>query len=192
MTNEISNPQKYDLLIQSEFFNKLLIDENGASLIDEFEVWLLTSKIKTIRVTKGKTIFHQGEPGESAYIVVTGNVNGRVEYQEVKEAKEFEMGVGTLFGEISLMTGLPRTATIYTEQDVELLELSQDTFVNLLSLRSQIPEMLSDLVVERQKSDAEVLNRLQALSKTEIAATQKRENVLRRFSSILAEHTASD
>ncbi|MEO0988409.1 MAG: carotenoid oxygenase family protein [Cyanobacteria bacterium J06639_14] len=188
MTHEISDPQKYDLLLKSEFFSKLLVNQDGTSLIDEFEVWLLTSKIKTIRVAKGKTIFHQGESGESAYIVVTGNVNGSVEYQEVEETKGFRMGVGTLFGEISLMTGLPRTATIYTEQDVELLELSRETFANLLSLRSQIPEMLSDLVIERQKSDAEALSRLKAINQTEISHTQKRENILDRFLKILIEN----
>lgn len=188
MQSGISNPQKYDLLLKSEFFKKLLVDENGSSLINEFEVWLLSSKLKTIQIAEGQTIFRQGDPGESAYIVVTGKVTGRVEYQEVEQAKEFEMGAGTFFGEISLMTGLPRTATIHTKQTVELLEISRQTFANLLSLRSQIPEMLSDLVVERQKSDAEALSRLKALNDTEISHTQKRENILDRFLKILIEN----
>ena len=102
------------------------------------------ASIRRIRFTQGETIFRQGEPGETCYVVVRGKARGRVEYKDVSQANEFDLGPGSLFGEMSLVTGLPRTATVLANEEVELLEISKDTFTVLLGMREDIPQVLGE------------------------------------------------
>jgi len=170
-----------DQLQESEFCTKLLVDEEGHPLLTVEELSTLTSRVKPVHFHKGETIFHQGEAGQTAYIILSGKVKGRVEYKETSQGKEFEMGRGTLFGEISLITGLSRTATTYTEQHVELLELSRQTFAHLLALRPEIPEVLADLVVQRQEGDEAMLHRLKHFADRDVGKTLDRDNIMARF-----------
>ena len=170
-----------DQLRESDFCSKLLVDSEGHPLLTVEELSTLTSRVKPVHFYKGETIVHQGEPGETAYMILRGKVKGRVEYEETSQRKEFEMGPGALFGEISLITGLSRTATTYTEQHVELLELSRQTFAHLLALRPEIPEVLADLVVQRQEGDEATLHRLKHFADSDVGETLDRDNILARF-----------
>ena len=185
---KVLSPKTYELLKQSDFYRKLLVDEGDRPLLTEEELSDLASKMKLLHFDKGQIVFHQGDPAETAYIIIAGTVKGRVDYADISQGKNFEMAPGALFGEISLLTGLPRTATTYTEQAVELLELSQSTFARLLALRSSIPEILANLVAKRQQDDAETLEKLKTFQGLDVAQTLNRHNILKRFLGILLEH----
>jgi len=75
---------------------------------------------------------------------------------------EFELQPGKLFGEMSLLTGLPRSATITAITDCELLEFDRGAFTSLLSVREEIPKVLSDLAAARAVENAAAFEKLRA------------------------------
>ena len=103
----------------------------------------------------------QHEAGDSFYVLVQGKVHGRIANSDAARDVEFDLQPGTLFGEMSLLTGLPRNATMTAATDCELLEFDRDAFTRLLSLRERIPQVLSDLAAARAEN-AESLEKLRA------------------------------
>jgi small-conductance mechanosensitive channel/CRP-like cAMP-binding protein len=168
-------------LRRSDFVSRLLVDETGASLLKESDLSGLASSIRRIRFTKGETIFGQGEPGETCYVVVRGKARGRVEYKDVSQTNEFDLGPGSLFGEMSIVTGLPRTATVLAHEEVELLEISKDTFAMLLGFREDIPQVLAKLVAERAEHNKATLDKLKSLEASSINESIKSASILKRF-----------
>ena len=172
-------------LMRSDFAAKLLVDEKGTALVTEEDLRGLASSIRRMRFTDGEAIFRQGDAGSSCYVLVRGVVKGRVEYDDARKAHEFDLAPGALFGEMSLVTGLPRTASLQALGEVEVLEISKDSFTRLLSLRKEIPEILSRLVAQRSADNVEALKRLKNLASVNVADSLKRENILSRFLRLL-------
>ncbi len=181
--DEIS--RRVDQLRGSEFCTRILLDAKGDSLLRDGDLRQVAEKMRRVRYTHGETLFAQGDPGDTCYIVVNGNLHGRVEYEDATQSIEFDVGPGTLLGEMSLMTGLPRTATVDVKEEVELLEIPQNAFACLLGLHPEIPTVLSELVAARAAQNAAALEHLKSITTEDVAQTLKQENILRRFLRII-------
>jgi small-conductance mechanosensitive channel/CRP-like cAMP-binding protein len=89
----------------------------------------------------GETIVRQGEPGESMYVVMSGRVAVLLE-PDCREVATIDRG--GYFGEMSLLTGDPRTATIVTRGDTVVLEVCADLFRRL---GAECPEAVEQVAV---------------------------------------------
>jgi CRP-like cAMP-binding protein len=88
----------------------------------------LADKMDEQRFMEGATIVRQGEPGDIFYVLVEGEA-------KVKDANGRTLSrliPGDFFGEISLMDGGPRTATVVAETNLTTLALSRKDFSALL------------------------------------------------------------
>ena len=88
----------------------------------------LADKMDEQRFMEGATIVRQGEPGDIFYVLVEGEA-------KVKDANGRTLSrliPGDFFGEISLMDGGPRTATVVAESNMTVLALSRKDFSALL------------------------------------------------------------
>ncbi len=153
----------------SDFCTEVLVDAQGAPLLQDEDLRQVAEKMSRHRYTSGETLFSQGDPGNTCYVVVTGRLHGRMEYEDAAQAVEFDVGPGALLGEMSLMTGLPRTATVFVREEVELLEIPQDAFACLLGLHPEIPAVLSQLVADRAARNAAALERLKSISREDLS-----------------------
>jgi small-conductance mechanosensitive channel/CRP-like cAMP-binding protein len=169
----------------SDFCTRILVDADGNPLLQDEDLRQVAGKIRRIRYTAGETLFAQGDPGDTCQVVVSGHLQGRVEYEDATQAVEFRLGPGALLGEMSLMTGLPRTATVYAREEVELLEIPQDAFACLLALHPEIPAVLSQLVADRAAKNAAALEHLKSISSEDVAQTLRQDNILKRFLRII-------
>ena len=108
-------------------------------------------KMSARRFPAGAVVVKEGEPGDSLYLIT----EGRVEVETRDEAGERvplgTLGPGDFFGEVSLLTARPRTATVTAVGDLETLELHRD---ELVSLRAAYPE-LERALAESQRTRAE-------------------------------------
>ena len=88
-------------------------------------------KLTRKSLAKGDMLFKQGDPGDALYIVDTGAL--RVNVQTTAETGTFinDFKEGDCVGEMSLLTGQPRTATITALEDSELLRLTKSDFDDL-------------------------------------------------------------
>jgi small-conductance mechanosensitive channel len=87
----------------------------------------------------GETIVRQGEPGQSMYIVVSGSVSVVLEPSRDEVAR---IEAGGYFGEMSLLTGEPRSATVLAIDDVTVVEISADLFRRIAAVHPEAIEKI--------------------------------------------------
>jgi small-conductance mechanosensitive channel/CRP-like cAMP-binding protein len=174
-----------DDLIRSDFGRKLMAGPDGVCMLSRDELKTLARDVKRTRFTHGEVLMRQGDEGESFYVLVQGKVQGSITSSDTARPIEFELKPGALFGEMSLLTGLPRSATMTAVTNCELLEFDQGAFAHLLSLREEIPRVLSDLAAARAKENAASLEKLRALATAPVELA--RDGILGRLKRILGE-----
>jgi CRP-like cAMP-binding protein len=173
-------------LRKSDFCRKLLLDEQGRPLVDDASLRPVAQMMKRVFYTQGETLFRQGEVGESAYVLVRGTIDGRVEYDADVQPHVFVVRTGALLGEMSLVSGLPRTATLRAADEVEVLEIPNAAFVQLLGIRPDIPAKLAELVAQRAAQNAAMFEQLKAVPKACLHDSLQRDSILRRFMRMLS------
>jgi putative ABC transport system ATP-binding protein len=97
----------------------------------------------------GSVIVRQGDPGDKFYVIKSGSLEVRIEDKgDVRPIKT--LGSGEFFGEIALMTGEARTATVVALNDAELLSLGKEDFQRVLETSDSFEAELRKVVFERQ------------------------------------------
>jgi predicted acylesterase/phospholipase RssA/CRP-like cAMP-binding protein len=107
----------------------------------------------------GEVLFRQGDRGDSLYVVVTGRVRMLVGGPGHERALR-ELGPGELLGEMALLTGEPRAATIVAVRDSELYRLGSDSverhlFTEVAVMRQMMTTMARRLAGTLSASSAE-------------------------------------
>ena len=177
-----------DDLLRSDFGRKLMAGPEGVCMLSRDELKTLARNVKRTRFTHGEALMRQGDDGESFYVLVQGKVQGSIASSDAARPIEFELQPGALFGEMSLLTGLPRSATMTAVTNCELLEFDRDAFAHLLSLREEIPRVLSDLAAARAKENAASLEKLRASAV--VPPELARDGILYRLKRMLGEWRA--
>ncbi len=92
----------------------------------------LAGKLEPVRVPGGQALFHAGATADCMYIVASGRLRATVEVEDGAPRSIGELGRGDILGEMALITGGHRSATVRAVRDTELLRLSQTTFEGLV------------------------------------------------------------
>jgi CRP-like cAMP-binding protein len=91
----------------------------------------------------------QGDPGDSLYVVRGGKV--AVQVGVLGASKEIAtLGDGQFFGEMSLMTGESRAATVVAKTDVECYIVDKEAFQEILEEKPELAGTISDILSRRQ------------------------------------------
>lgn len=105
------------------------------ALLDETERALLAERVEQVSFPAGTVIFNVGDPGDSMYIVTSGEVQLSVKTKTGEEMFLEAPGPGDFFGEISLLDVGPRTATARTKTAVTAIEVDQGDLDELFRLK---------------------------------------------------------
>ena len=97
----------------------------------------------------GDIIVGDGEPGDSLFVISSGRAKAFVKGAEGRYRETREMGEGDFFGEIALLYGRPRTATVTAAESCELLELERATVESLAVTRPRVREILESFCTAR-------------------------------------------
>ena len=127
------------LLAQSQLFGDLLPEDRKRI------VQLCTRK----RFAAKQVVFHQGEPGREMYVVVTGRLKVSVTSEDGKELSFFIFHESDFFGELALLDGERRSATVTAIGPCELLVLHHSDFQELLKQHQLIGLKLLSLLAGR-------------------------------------------
>jgi len=107
---------------------------------------------------EGSVIISEGEAGTAMYVIVSGEVKvytrGTGNTGSVYLAK---LGEGDFFGEVSVLTGKPRTATITASRPTELLRLDKTKLDGALANHPGIRRVLDDFYKKRAKHTVEAM-----------------------------------
>jgi CRP-like cAMP-binding protein len=115
--------------------------------VDDVEA--LGSQFEIFEASRGTTLFHEGEPGDSLYIVLAGKVKLGRRSSDGRENLVAIMGPADQFGELSLFDPGPRTATAVVVTDARLARLPKDALHKWAQDRPQIAMQLLRVVARR-------------------------------------------
>lgn len=99
----------------------------------EFEtedIDILSNICEEVKIKKGEIIFKEGSPGDALFIIKKGVVKV---FKETRTRKKLItiLSEGEFFGEMALIDGSPRSATIVADEDSEFIKLSLENFNKL-------------------------------------------------------------
>ncbi|MGZ8709712.1 MAG: cyclic nucleotide-binding domain-containing protein [Thermoanaerobaculia bacterium] len=105
---------------------------------------------------EGSVIITEGDPGTSMYLIASGDVKV---YTRGKAGTVYlaRLGEGDFFGEVSVLTGKPRTATITASQRTELLRLDKEKLDGVLSKYPGIRKVLDAFYKKRANHTVEAM-----------------------------------
>lgn len=112
--------------------------------IDSAKLKLLAFTSERLVFAPGDALFHQGDMGDAAYIIVDGEAEVTI------ESSAGPLAVATVkrndfIGEISILCDVPRTATITATEELVTLRIAKDVFFQLIT---QFPQMSVELLRE--------------------------------------------
>ena len=140
---------------RAESFDALRSVDTLRALADE-QVEDLARHARLERYTAAETLVRQGDEGRSLFVVRSGHV--RVEREESGgPARELaRLGPGTFFGEMSLLTGEPRSASVVALEEVEVVVVEKEAFSTLLNDDGPLARALSEALEARLGAQARV------------------------------------
>lgn len=106
---------------------------------------------------EGSVILSEGDPGTSMYIIASGEVKVFTRRAGGATVYLAKLGEGDFFGEVSVLTGKPRTATITASQRSELLRLDKEKLDHALSRYPGIRKVLTDFYKKRAEHTVEAM-----------------------------------
>ena len=126
-----------------------LFKQLGSEVIDDLVELLKPTQYKT-----GSSVVTEGESGSSLFVIVIG----RLEVTKVGEDGEvMHLAVlppGVVFGEMSLLTGLPRSATVSALTDTTLIEVDKQHLEPILRRYPEVVDVLTEMQAHRHASTA--------------------------------------
>jgi cAMP-dependent protein kinase regulator len=128
-------------------------------LFDDFSEDELAAVIQGLDLRSfapGDLVVSQGEPGRSLFVVASGAVKVWVREGEGRARFVRSLGEGDFFGEVSLLTGRPRTATVAAATSTDLLELDWSRVEEIVRDHPRVADVLRAFCDERLRADLSV------------------------------------
>jgi CRP-like cAMP-binding protein/small-conductance mechanosensitive channel len=153
------------------------------SPMTEAELKALAERLRYSPFARGNIITRQGdEKSHWLYIIINGEAEVFLDTPDGEKRVLNTLGKGSFFGEMALLTGAPRRASVMAKTDVECYRLDKDAFEEILQARPSIAEEVSHILAVRkaqldsavQDMGAASAKRDLAQSRNEILATIKR------------------
>jgi uncharacterized membrane protein len=130
-------------MITQEFLTKIpIFNKLAPSDLD-----ILSNLWHQRAVKQGDILFRKGDTGSSMFIIQEGKVEISIPAEQgQKEIRVSILSQGDFFGELSLIDGLPRTATATATHTCRLLEMNRDDFIQFLMSRPAVAiSMISEI-----------------------------------------------
>jgi len=134
------------------------VDFLGALTQEETE--RLAREVQIAPYPPGMVVVRQGDAGDSLFVIAEGRVEVAVQPAGGGPARVLAViEAGDYFGEMSLLTGAPRSATIRTLVDTDLLVLTRDALRPVLLTDPSAAERLSQTLGKRKAEHADTVQR---------------------------------
>ncbi len=137
----------------------------------EDELATLVPNLYEVEFGRGEVVCREGEGGDTFYVVQRGVVEVFARRAGGQETHVADLEAPAFFGEMSLLTGEPRAATVRAKTDARLLVLEREGFENLFRSRPTVAEAVSLVLARRQ---SELRERREQLAPSETAESQSR------------------
>ncbi len=125
----------------------------------------LAKALKSVSFAKHELLTRQGDAAHWLYVIIRGQVSVSVAGENGEAIEVARLGAGSYFGEMGLMTGEPRSATIQALTHVDCYRLDKDSFHSLLVSRDEIAESVAHVLAKRRVELEQVKGELDAVAR---------------------------
>jgi small-conductance mechanosensitive channel/CRP-like cAMP-binding protein len=138
---------------------------------------------RKVRFGRGEQIIEQGAEGASMFVLLQGEAAVSISQNGAK-VRVGSLRGGDCFGEMSLLTGEQRTATVRAEEDCEVIEISKPAMAGVLREAPECLTQLSELLATRKMETEGLLKDIMPDSSENSTAREYRASFLRRLRSV--------
>lgn len=142
------------------------------SRLSDEELSILAESAKVAPFVKGELVTRQGAKAHWLYVLVEGQVEVRVTGEDKQERRVAVVSSPSFFGEMALMTGASREATVIALNEVECLRVDKDDFSEVLKRRPELAQGISSILAQRRIELESVRDNLDAETKRRRAETE--------------------
>ncbi len=121
--------------------------------LDAKQIEVLAQAARWESYLVGERVVRQGEPGEVLYVIVSGKAEVRLE-QEGMSSTVTMLGNGQFFGEMSLLTGEPRSATVLAATELLLIAVGKEALMQVVQDDRRLLQRIGEVVAKRQSATA--------------------------------------
>jgi small-conductance mechanosensitive channel/CRP-like cAMP-binding protein len=147
------------------------------------EIAQLASNANRRLFLKGATVTLCDEEGDSLFTIKEGLFDVSIPQENGDELIVARLGPGSFFGEMSLLTGAPRAATVRATIDSITIEITKDALQPILTHRESLMEALSNVLAERQLANSKAIAEVMTAEDVQAAQQTLAEQLLGRMRS---------
>jgi CRP-like cAMP-binding protein len=118
--------------------------------LDDSELDMLRSDLQEAVFGSGEIICREGDPGDAFFVLRRGAVEVVARSASGQETHITDLTAPAFFGEMALLTGEPRSATVRAKGDAELLVVEHSGFEALFKTRPSVAAAVSRVLATRQ------------------------------------------
>ncbi len=116
----------------------------------EEELEKLAKSSSTRVFAPGEAIVRRGQEGNSMFVIVRGAVKVQIPEDDFQRTIN-ELKANDFFGEMSLLTGQPRTATVIAEEETEVIQIKKTALKPLFEANPDLMKAICDIIEERRE-----------------------------------------
>src|SRR6266849_4389092 len=117
--------------------------------LDHATLRAIQDELQWLTLPGGSPLFHEGEPSDAFYIVLSGCLGVVIAGDEAEPRFITRIGIGETVGEMGMITGEPRTATVIAIRYTELLGFSKSAYRRLTKRFPKLMRRLLELLARR-------------------------------------------
>ena len=134
----------------------ILREEPLFSCLSDDQLNRLVTQARLNTFGRGEPVIQEGAAGESMFVLLRGAANVSVS-KNGSTIQVATLGAGDCFGEMSLLTGEPRSATVCADGDCYVMEIGKPTMADVLRSAPDCLEQLSQLLAQRKMETEGIL-----------------------------------
>ena len=146
----IENSELVEIIHRAPLF--MALDDDSASA--------LRKSMDEVRLTRGQTLFSEGDQAERLYVIGEGKIKLGTVSADGRENLLSILGPGDMFGELSLFDLKPRASTASAVTDARLFSLGNDYLRELLRVRPEVSFYLLQSLAQRFRRVSEIVEDL--------------------------------
>lgn len=130
-----------------------------ADVLDEEQILLLATRCLVSEFRQGTVLMEQGAAASSMFIILEGAARITLTLPQGVPQELAVLAAGDVVGEMSLMTGAPRSASVTAMTQIRALEITKESIEELLQRSPELLHGFSELLALRQQEQTDLANR---------------------------------
>jgi CRP-like cAMP-binding protein len=121
--------------------------------LDPKQIEVVAQGARIEQFLSGERVVHQNESGDELYIILSGSADVQIELNDLHSVVN-HLSSGQFFGEMSLLTGEPRSATVVATSCLRVIVVGKESLIRVAKEDHPVIEQIGETVTTRHASTA--------------------------------------